>query len=156
MHLSLGETFPSKTGAYWTSKTWLAFTTVMSTPTWTSSRPCDEVGTCFERKLTRGHTRDAVSLMATLEEFLARAIVPGEFLLALDLSAPDTELTLAKTLETLRTLNEDFEESTMPGGKPGWFAMSSLMKMSIAFCKESSERSRQHLVEAVLHAREHT
>jgi len=94
--------------------------------------------------------------MATLEEFLARAIVPGEFLLALDLSAPDTELTLAKTLETLRTLNEDFEESTMPGGKPGWFAMSSLMKMSIAFCKESSERSRQHLVEAVLHAREHT
>ncbi len=93
--------------------------------------------------------------MATLEDFLRRAIVPAEFLLAVDLSAPDSETTLAKTLETLRTLNDDFEESTMPGGKPGWFAMSSLMKMSITFCKDPSARSREHLVDALEQAREH-
>ena len=28
VHLSLGETFPEKTGASWTSKSWLALTTV--------------------------------------------------------------------------------------------------------------------------------
>lgn len=93
--------------------------------------------------------------MATLEEFLHRAIVPCEFLLALDLTTPDARATLDTTLQALRTLNEDFEESTMPGGKPGWFAMSSLMKMSIAFCKEPSDRARANLVEALEHAQEH-
>ena len=93
--------------------------------------------------------------MATLEEFLNRAIVPCEFLLALDVEAADARATLDTTLQTLRSLNEDFEESTMPGGKPGWFAMSSLMKMSMAFCKEPSDRTREHLVEALENAREH-
>lgn len=93
--------------------------------------------------------------MATLEEFLQRAIVPCDFLLALDLEADGAKDVLALTLETLRTLNEDFEESTMPGGKPGWVAMSSLMQMSIAFCREPDERARERLSEALEHAREH-
>ena len=93
--------------------------------------------------------------MSTLEEFLARAIVPCDFLVALDVSSPDAAQTLAQTLAALVQLNEDFEESTMPGGKPGWFAMSSLMAMSMTYCRTPTELAKTRLVEAIENAREH-
>ena len=88
--------------------------------------------------------------MTTLDEFLARGIPLTEAFLATEPGTP----TFTQKAGEIATLNDDFEEATTPGGKPEWWAMSSLMQLTIAYGKDPTDARREVAVEALEKAKE--
>ena len=87
--------------------------------------------------------------MTTLDEFLARGIPLTETFLTLEAGTPAFT---QKGVE-IATVNEDFEEATTPGGKPEWWAMSSLMQLAMAYGRDPTPARREVVAEALAKAK---